>query len=216
MPLEAQEGCLCRGCLEREITAKASGGLGLAVGRAIFGLRERWRRFIKETLGMDTKTAAPGKIYSYEVKTIEGAAKSMAEYKGQVLLIVNTASECGFTPQYASLQMLHAKYKDKGLRVLAFPSNDFGAQEPGADAEIKQFCSTRYNVSFELFSKIPVKGPQQHPLYAFLTQESGHNGAIPWNFSKFLVARDGRVAGRFGPETDPLSNELTDALESLL
>ena len=155
-------------------------------------------------------------LYDIAVNKIDGTATTMKSYKDKVLLIVNVASECGYTPQYTGLEELYKKYKDKGLVVLGFPANEFGAQEPGTDAEIKAFCATRYSVSFDLFSKIVVKGPGIHPLYKFLTTESGFNGEIGWNFAKFLIAPDGRVAGRFGPEEDPLSRAFTSAVETLL
>lgn len=155
-------------------------------------------------------------VHSFTMKTIDGADKPLADYKGRVLLVVNTASRCGLTPQYADLQALHAKYKDKGLSVLAFPANEFGAQEPGANDQIKQFCLSRFSISFDLFSKIIVKGPGQHPLYEYLTRRSGHDGEVSWNFEKFLVSREGRVAARFKPETSPLDKALIETLEGLL
>lgn len=173
-------------------------------------------RSIKEGSMSNAKAAAPGKIYEFEMKTIDGALKPLSQYKGQVLLLVNVASRCGFTPQYEGLEALQLKYRDRGLRVLGFPANNFGAQEPGADSEIKQFCRTKFSVSFDLFSKISVKGPDIHPLYRFLTSEAGHNGEVPWNFSKFLVARDGAVAARFGPDAAPESKALVAAVEGLL
>lgn len=160
--------------------------------------------------------AGAGGIYAFEMKTIDGTLRPLADYEGKVCLIVNTASRCGFTPQYEGLEKLHADFKERGLRVLAFPSNDFGAQEPGSEQEIKEFCSTRYRVSFDLFAKIHVKGEGMHPLYDLLTARSGHNGDIPWNFSKFLVDRKGRVVARFGPDTDPLDKALVKAIEGAL
>lgn len=166
---------------------------------------------------MKTETKAPaGKIYDFKMKTIDGKEKSLADYKGRVLLVVNVASKCGFTPQYENLETLHKQYKDKGLSILGFPANEFGAQEPGTDAEIKTFCSTRYNVDFDMFSKIVVKGPGIHPLYQYLTQEAGFNGDIPWNFSKFLVDRQGRVAARYAPQDDPLGKKILGDVERLL
>ncbi len=164
----------------------------------------------------DKTSAAAGKVYDFTMKTIDGKDKPLSDYKGRVLLIVNTASLCGFTPQYDSLEALHEKYKEKGLRVLGFPANEFGAQEPGGDAEIKEFCRTRFGVKFDLFSKIVVKGPGIHPLYKFLTTESGFNGEIGWNFAKFLVGRDGTIAARFGPEDDPMGKKIIGAAEKLL
>ena len=170
------------------------------VGKIVFGAQEGLRR-LRGRL-MDAKTAPPGAVYAFEANLNDGTVKKLADYRGQVLLIVNTASACGFTPQYEGLEALHKKYHAQGLRVLGFPSNDFGAQEPGSDADIKTFCSRNFGVSFELFAKVPVKGPAQHPLYKFLTTESGHNGAIAWNFAKFLVDREGRVVERYGPDTE--------------
>ncbi|MBI4346204.1 MAG: glutathione peroxidase [Elusimicrobia bacterium] len=165
---------------------------------------------------MDTKTAAAGKLYDFEVTLNDGKVRKLSDYRGQVLLIVNTASECGFTPQYEGLEALYRKYQDRGLRVLGFPANEFGAQEPGTDSQIKAFCVKNFGVTFDLFAKIVVKGKGIHPLYEFLTTESGHNGPIPWNFAKFVVARDGRVAERFGPDTEPLDAKLTSVIERLL
>lgn len=165
---------------------------------------------------MNAPKAEPGKIYGFTMKTVDGKDRPLGDYKGRVLLLVNTASLCGFTNQYDGLEELHRHYGPQGLSVLAFPANNFGAQEPGPDAGIKEFCRTKFSVSFDLFSKISVKGDDIHPLYAFLTGESGFNGAIPWNFTKFLVARDGSVAGRFPPTTEPLSAQLTSRIEKLL
>jgi len=155
-------------------------------------------------------------VYDFKVKTMEGADKSLADYKGQVLLIVNTASHCGFTPQYAGLEKLYERYKNRGFVVLAFPANDFLDQEPGDDSTIKQFCELTYKTSFPLFSKISVKGSQIAPLYKYLTTASGFNGKITWNFNKFLVDRQGHVIARFGTKTDPMDPGLEeDVLRAL-
>jgi len=155
-------------------------------------------------------------VYDFKVKTMEGADKSLGDYKGQVLLIVNTASRCGFTPQYAGLEKLYERYKARGLIVLAFPANNFLDQEPGDDSTIKQFCEFTYKTSFPLFSKISVKGSQIAPLYQYLTTASGFNGSITWNFNKFLVNRQGRVIARFGTRTDPMDPQLEeDVLKAL-
>ena len=183
------------------------------VGKIIFGAQEKLRRMTQDE---PAKAAAPGAVYAFEAKLNDGTVRRLSDYKGQVLLIVNTASRCGFTPQYEGLEALHKKYKDQGLRVLGFPSNDFGAQEPGSDADIKGFCSLNFGVTFDLFSKVAVKGAAQHPLYKFLTTESGHNGAIAWNFAKFLVDREGKVVERFGPDTEPGSARLVQWIEGLL
>lgn len=145
-------------------------------------------------------------LYSFLVKTIDLNDVSLDKYRGQVLLIVNTASRCGFTPQYEGLERLYSKYKDKGFSVLAFPCNQFGAQEPGTEAEVKSFCETRFQVTFPLFAKIDVNGAHAHPLYQFLKQEGkGILGteAIKWNFTKFLINREGNVVKRFAPNTEP-------------
>ena len=157
-----------------------------------------------------------GRIYEFEMINIDGKPSKLSKYKGHHLLIVNTASLCGFTPQYTDLEVLYRKYKDKGLRIAAFPANEFGAQEPGTDADIKSFCLTKYSLSFDLYSKIIVKGPSIHPLYKYLTTEAGFNGDIPWNFSKFLVDKDGMVVARFGPEASPSGKEITGKIEALL
>ena len=171
---------------------------------------------IKEKPMTNQTIAEPGKIYSFEMKTIDGKTVGLSSYKGKVLLIVNVASECGFTPQYEGLEALYREYKDKGLCILAFPANEFGAQEPGSDAQIKAFCSKNYGVSFDLFSKIVVKGAGIHPFYKFLTTETGFNGEIPWNFAKFVFDRNGKPVARFGPETEPNSKPLQRAIETSL
>lgn len=155
-------------------------------------------------------------VFSYTMKTIDGQERPLSDYAGYVLLIVNTASACGLTPQYKTMESLYRKYKDRGLKILAFPANNFGAQEPGSDAEIKTFCNTNYDVSFDLFSKISAKGDDVHPLYRYLTTDSGFPGEIPWNFTKFLVDKSGKVAARFEPKEDPLSDTVMDKIEALL
>jgi glutathione peroxidase len=158
-------------------------------------------------------------VHEFVEKTIDGKPKSLADYKGKVLLIVNVASECGYTPQYAGLEALHETYGAKGLAVLGFPANDFGAQEPGNEADIKQFCTTKYGVKFDMFSKVKVKGEGMDPLFDFL-QSSDTNpkfgGAIKWNFNKFLIGKDGTVIGRFEHKIDPVSPEVKAAIEKAL
>ncbi len=154
-------------------------------------------------------------VYSFTMKKIDGTMTPLASYKGKVLLIVNTASFCGYTKQYATLEALYRAYKDRGFEILGFPANNFGEQEPGTDEEIKTFCSTKYDVSFDMFSKISVKGDDIHPLYTYLTREAGHNGDITWNFNKFLVDRDGKVIARYGQKVDPMSEELKGLVETL-
>jgi glutathione peroxidase len=153
---------------------------------------------------METIMAAT--IYDFSARSIEGNDRPLADYKGKALLIVNVASECGYTPQYAGLEALYRKYKDRGFEVLGFPCNQFGGQEPGDEEQIKSFCETRFDVSFPLFAKIDVNGPGTHPLYEFLkSAEPGLLGteAIKWNFTKFLVAKDGSVRKRYAPQTKP-------------
>lgn len=155
-------------------------------------------------------------FYDIEVKTIAGESLTMEHYKGKVLLIVNTASKCGFTGQYEGLQKLYDTYKDRGFAVLGFPSNDFLKQEPGSNEEIASFCKLNYGVTFPMFSKISVKGAEQHPLYAYLTSAETNPdfaGKISWNFNKFLISADGKVIARFGSRTSPDDKELTEALE---
>lgn len=156
-------------------------------------------------------------VYDYSAKTLDGQDVSLADYRGQVLLIVNTASKCGFTPQYEGLEALYKAYKDRGFTVLAFPCNQFGAQEPGDAAEIANFCSLTYDVSFPVMSKVDVNGADAHPLYKFLKKEQkGVLGteAIKWNFTKFLIGKDGRVVDRFAPTVKP--EDLKVAVEALL
>lgn len=152
-------------------------------------------------------------IYDFTVQTIEGEPKALKDYRGQALLIVNTASLCGYTPQYRSLEELYQRFKARGFTVLAFPANNFLNQEPGDNAEIKNFCFRQYKTSFPLFSKISVKGDDIHPLYAFLTTGTKFPGPITWNFNKFLVNPRGEVIARFGTPTDPLSPEMIQAIE---
>ena len=156
-------------------------------------------------------------IYDYSVKTSDGQDKLLSKYLGKVLLIVNTASQCGFTPQYQELEALYRHYQDQGFVILAFPCNQFGYQEPGSDSEIQEFCTARYDVSFPVFAKIDVNGGHAHPLYQFLKNEKpgvlGSKG-IKWNFTKFLVDRSGRVIRRYASMNKPAS--LTEDIEQLL
>ena len=155
-------------------------------------------------------------FYDYSAKLNNGKLKKLKNYRGKVLLVVNTASQCGFTPQYKGLQELYAKYKDRGFEVLAFPCDQFGHQEPGDDQEIKSFCETNYGVEFPLFSKIEVNGENTHPLYKFLKSEKGGllGDAIKWNFTKFLVDKQGNVVDRYAPMTTP--ERIADDIEKLL
>lgn len=156
-------------------------------------------------------------VYDFEAQTIEGTPRSLREEEGNVLLIVNTASRCGFTPQYEGLQKLHATYAERGFSVLAFPCNQFGSQEPGSSEEIASFCSTRFQTTFPIFEKVDVNGGAAHPLWKHLKEEApGLLGteAIKWNFTKFLVGREGQVIRRYGPRTTP--EEIAADIEAAL
>lgn len=155
-------------------------------------------------------------VLSFTMETIDGAKKALADYKGEVLLIVNTASRCGYTKQYKTLEQLYDTYKDRGLRILAFPANNFGAQEPGTNEEIREFCETTFGVSFDMFAKISVKGDDMHPLYRYLTTQTGFDGDIKWNFNKFVVDPTGKVVARFDSNVDPMSATMTDLVEKLV
>jgi glutathione peroxidase len=168
-------------------------------------------------LALTAVSYAEPALYSIPLKTIDDQPATLQAYAGKVLLIVNVASQCGYTPQYEGLQGLYQKYQARGLEVLGFPSNDFGQQEPGTEAEIKEFCSSRYHVTFPMFSKIHVTGDEQHPLYAALTgSDSPKPGPVQWNFGKFLIGRDGKVLARYDSDTEPDSAELTKAIEAAL
>ena len=163
--------------------------------------------------------AAGPSIYDFKVKDIEGKEVKLKQYRGNVLLVVNTASNCGYTPQYASLESTYEKYKDKKFLILGFPANNFGAQEPGTDAEIKEFCERRYKVTFPMFAKISVKGDDTDPLYAYLTDKTinpDYGGEITWNFNKFLIDRKGKIVARFSSKQTPDSPEVTAAIEAAL
>ncbi|MGE0744277.1 MAG: glutathione peroxidase [Rhodospirillales bacterium] len=152
----------------------------------------------------------------FEFKTIDGGDMKLSSLRGKAVLVVNTASQCGLTPQYAGLQKLYEAYKDKGLVVLGVPSNDFGAQEPGTEAEIKGFCDTRYRVTFPMTAKYPVTGAAAHPFYKWAAGETGEAGAPQWNFHKYLVGPDGSLAGVFGSRTAPDDKALVAAVEAAL
>ena len=163
--------------------------------------------------------AAPQSPLDFQVQSIDGKPVDLSQYKGKVLLVVNVASRCGNTKQYTNLEAIYKKYGSQGFAVLGFPANEFGKQEPGTDAEILSFCTTKYSVDFPMFSKIVVKGEGIAPLYQFLTSEStnpGHAGEIKWNFEKFLIGRDGKVAARFSPKTNPEAPEVIAAIEKEL
>ncbi|MEY3456970.1 MAG: hypothetical protein RL215_127 [Planctomycetota bacterium] len=159
---------------------------------------------------------AADSVHEFKMKSIDGKEVNLSEYKGKVLLIVNVASKCGLTPQYNQLQALHEKYADKGVVVIGIPCNQFGGQEPGTEAEIKQFCSSKYDVTFPMMSKVDVNGAKQDPLYTFLKSTSPKTDDISWNFEKFVVGKDGKVAARFAPRTKPDDAEVVAAIEAAL
>jgi glutathione peroxidase len=164
-----------------------------------------------------TPMAFSASLYDIPLKDINGKDTSLKEYKGKVLLIVNVASKCGYTPQYKGLQAIHEKYKDQGLVVLGFPCNQFGGQEPGSLDEIKEFCTSKYGVTFPMFDKLDVKGANQHALYKELSgKESPFPGDVKWNFGKFVVGRDGKIVKRFDSGAKPESAEVTSAIETVL
>ncbi len=166
-----------------------------------------------------TEAAKPKSVLDFKMKDIDGRDVQLRKYKGKVLLIVNTASECGYTPQYEGLQAIYEKYRAQGFYVLGFPANNFGGQEPGKDEEIKEFCESKYKVTFPMFAKISVKGEDQNSLYKFLTgKETNPNfaGDITWNFNKFLVARNGKIVARFSSKDTPQSEAITKAIEKQL
>ena len=172
--------------------------------------------FLAVLLFMQTMLQA-GSIHEIAVKDIDGKDTTLGAYKGKVVLIVNVASKCGLTPQYKALEAVYEKYKDKGFAVLGFPCNQFLGQEPGTNDEIKQFCSTKYNVTFPLFDKIEVNGANRHPLYVALAgKDSPYPGDIKWNFGKFLIGRDGKIIKRFEPKTTPDDPEVIAAVEAAL
>lgn len=155
-------------------------------------------------------------VYDFTLNDIDEKPVSLSQFKGKVLLLVNTASFCGNTPQYTDLEKMYEQYREKGFEILAFPANNFGQQEPGTNAEIKTFCFTKYSLSFPLFSKISVKGTDKHPLYRYLTEQSPFPGEVEWNFQKYLVDRSGKVIARYPHRTKPSAPEVVQDLERLL
>jgi glutathione peroxidase len=176
------------------------------------------RKLILSLLFSTTMFAASN-VYDFTLNSIDGQPAPISAYKGKVLLLVNVASKCGFTPQYAALESIYEKYKDQGLVVMGFPANNFMSQEPGTNEEIKSFCSRTYSVKFPMYSKISVKNDDKAPLYQFLTDKTTNpqfGGEIKWNFTKFLVDRNGKIIGRFEPQVKPDSPEVVSAVEKAL
>jgi glutathione peroxidase len=170
-------------------------------------------------LMVSTMAFAATSIYDFTLNSIDGAPAPLSSYKGKVVLLVNVASKCGFTPQYAGLEKLYEKYKDRGFVIVGVPANNFGAQEPGTNEEIKTFCSRNYNVTFPMMSKVSVKGADKTPLYQYLTDAQANpktGGEIKWNFTKFLIDRKGNIASRFDSAVTPESGEMTTAIEQAL
>jgi len=211
------------------IWSAAAGGLRVKTRRLDLGLltiRQRWSIFpIMKILILLAailifqviSASAADSIFDIPLKDIDGKDTSLKAYQGKVLLIVNVASKCGFTPQYTALEALYQKYKDQGLVVLGFPCNQFAGQEPGTDAEIKQFCSSKYDVTFPMFDKLEVNGANRHPLYVALAgADSPFPGNIGWNFTKFLIGRDGKILNRFSSSVKPDSAEVRGAIEVAL
>ena len=176
-------------------------------------------RVLLGTLFLAFSAFAASSVLDFTPKSIDGQPAPLAAYKGKVIMIVNVASKCGFTPQYSALESLYQRFENQGFVILGFPANNFMSQEPGTNAEIKQFCKNKYDVTFPMFSKISVKGDDQAPLYKFLTDPGSDSvapGDIKWNFTKFLIGRDGQIAARFEPATKPDSPEVVSAIESQL
>jgi glutathione peroxidase len=167
-------------------------------------------------LHIENASAQEADIYSIKVNDIDGKEVDLSQYKGKTLLIVNTASQCGYTKQYKPLEELYSTYKDKGLVVLGFPANNFKGQEPGSNEEIKSFCLLNYKVDFPMFSKISVLGEDIHPLYQYLTGDKVYGGLITWNFNKFLISKDGKILARYGSPVSPMAPELIAKVEESL
>jgi len=168
---------------------------------------------------MSSVTAKNKSVLDFKMKDIDGKDVKLKKFKGDVFLIVNTASKCGFTPQYEGLQAIYTKYQSQGFTILGFPANNFGGQEPGTEAEIKEFCESKFKVTFPMFAKISVKGEDRHPLYNFLTAKETnpkYSGEITWNFNKFLVNRKGEIVARFTSKDAPDSETVTQAIEKYL
>ena len=174
-----------------------------------------WALLLAGTVAM----AGEKSIYDFTMNSIDGEATPLSKFQGQVVLVVNVASRCGFTPQYAALEKVYEKYKDRSFVIVGFPANNFGGQEPGTNQEIKTFCATKYNVTFPMMAKVSVKGDDKTPLYQFLTDKTSNpstGGEIQWNFTKFLIGPDGRPVARFEPNVKPDDPQVTTAIEKEL
>ena len=184
-----------------------------SLGAVYTGFMSKFSIFVPAFL-LASMLFAAGNIYDFTLNSIDGSPAPLAAYRGKVLLVVNVASKCGFTPQYKALEGLYEKYKGQGLVIAGFPANNFMSQEPGTDAEIKTFCTRTYGVTFPMYSKISVKGKDIAPLYEYLTEAKG--GDIKWNFTKFLVGKDGAIVARFEPAVKPDDPQVTGAIEKAL
>jgi len=186
---------------------------GMLLGGILLGLTGGSAQAGQEGTMMAVKSTS---LYDFTMDDIDGKPINLSQYRGKALLVVNTASLCGNTPQYSDLQALYDEYHEKGFEILAFPANNFGQQEPGTNEEIKSFCFTKYSLTFPLFSKISVKGGDKHPLYQYLTEQSPFPGEVEWNFQKYLVDRSGKIVGRFHHRTKPLAPEIVKEVERVL
>ena len=186
---------------------------GMLLGGILLGLTGGSAQAGQEGTMMAVKSMS---LYDFTMDDIDGKPINLSQYRGKALLVVNTASLCGNTPQYSDLQALYDEYHEKGFEILAFPANNFGQQEPGTNEEIKSFCFTKYSLTFPLFSKISVKGGDKHPLYQYLTEQSPFPGEVEWNFQKYLVDRSGKIVGRFHHRTKPLAPEIVKEVERVL
>jgi len=191
-------------------------GIGLIAGGGSSGLFETSPAEAKQEGTTLLMAAQMPMVYDFTLNDIDGKPVSLSQFRGKVLLLVNTASFCGNTPQYTDLEKMYEQYREKGFEILAFPANNFGQQEPGTDAEIKTFCYTKYSLSFPLFSKISVKGENKHPLYRYLTEQGPIPGEVEWNFQKYLVDRSGKVVARYHHRTKPLDPEIVQDVERVL
>jgi len=187
--------------------------LALALGLGVVAGCNPGYTLAGESGGPATQT---GSVYDFTLNDVDGKALPLNQFRGKVLLLVNTASLCGNTPQYEQLQTMYERYQGRGFEILAFPANNFGQQEPGTNAEIKKFCYTKYSLTFPLFSKISVKGDDKHPLYRYLTERSPFPGEVEWNFQKYLVDRTGHIIARYHHRTKPLSDEIVQDVERTL
>lgn len=190
--------------------------LGLIAGLGLGAIEIGFGSVDAAEQGASRMAANASSVYDFTLNDIDGKPVSLSQYKGKVVMLVNTASFCGNTPQYADLEKVYETYKDKGFEILAFPANNFGQQEPGSNEEIKGFCLTKYSVGFPLFSKISVKGSDKHPLYRYLTEQSPFPGEVEWNFQKYLVDRSGNVVARYHHGTKPLAQEIVKDVERFL